>query len=77
MAGFDDASARPHYLGHRGRLKDRFKGILAPGGTMTLSGPLSAEADEPDLAHLPRLVIDFNRRDFGPLRSLIGAINDF
>jgi DNA repair protein RadC len=24
VAGFDDASARPHYLGHRGRLKDRF-----------------------------------------------------
>ncbi len=24
MTGFDDASAKPHYLGHRGRLKDRF-----------------------------------------------------
>jgi DNA repair protein RadC len=24
VAGFDDAGAKPHYLGHRGRLKDRF-----------------------------------------------------
>jgi DNA repair protein RadC len=24
MAGFDDAGAKPHYLGHRSRLKDRF-----------------------------------------------------
>ena len=24
MATFDDAGAKPHYLGHRGRLKDRF-----------------------------------------------------
>ena len=24
MAGFDDAGAKPHYLGHRDRLKDRF-----------------------------------------------------
>lgn len=59
------------------RLKMRFKGILLQGGTMALSGPLEAETDEPDIMHLPRLVIDFNRRDFGPLRSLIGAINDF
>jgi len=27
--------------------------------------------------HLPRLVIDFNRKDYGGLRSLIDAINDF
>jgi hypothetical protein len=28
------------------------------------------------LAHLPRLVVDFNKRDFGRLRQLVDAIND-
>ena len=31
----------------------------------------------PQQSDLPRLVIDFNRRDFGRLSSLIGAINDY
>lgn len=56
--------------------EERFGFLLAPGGGMTLSGPLPAEADEPGLADLPRLVIDFNRDDFGGLRRLIGEINE-
>jgi hypothetical protein len=55
----------------------RFQDILLQGGCMKISGPLPAESDDPELADLPRLVIDFNRRDFGRLRSLIGAINDY
>ena len=39
------------------------------------SGPLPKECDEPELAHLPRLVVDFNKRDFARLRQLIDAIN--
>jgi len=58
-------------------LKDRFSKILTPKGDMYLSGPLPAEADEPEIAHLPRLVLDFNRRNFVRLRSLIDAINSF
>ena len=47
-----------------------------PQGEIRLSDPLPAEADEPEIAHLSRLVIDFNRQDFGRLRKLIDVIND-
>jgi hypothetical protein len=33
------------------------------------------ESDEPELAQLPRLVVDFNKKDFARLRQLIDAIN--
>ena len=56
-------------------LRTRFADILTPGGTMALSPALSAEADEPEIAHLPRLIVDFNRIDFGRLRDLIDAVN--
>jgi len=58
-------------------LAEQFSDILAPGGDMAISGALPAEADDPELAHLPRLVVDFNRRDFGKLRGLIDRINEF
>ncbi|MBI5641072.1 MAG: TIGR00730 family Rossman fold protein [Nitrospirae bacterium] len=58
-----------------GELNDLFPDILSPGGRIDLSGPLPAEADEYDIVSLPRLVVDFNRRDFGRLRSLIDMIN--
>lgn len=54
---------------------DRFHDILTPSGRFSLSAPLPVEADEPEIAHLPRLVVDFNRMDFGRLRELIDAIN--
>jgi uncharacterized protein (TIGR00730 family) len=57
-------------------LNERFKDILVPGGEIAVSGALEAEADEPELAHLPRLVLDFNRHDFGRLRHLIDALNE-
>jgi uncharacterized protein (TIGR00730 family) len=57
-------------------LEARFASILTPQGGMQRSGPLEAEADEPELAELPRLVVDFTRHDFGGLRRLIDAIND-
>ena len=58
-------------------LKKDFAGILIPDGDMRLSGSLGDEANEPELLHLPRLVVDFNKRDFGRLRQLVDAINDF
>jgi uncharacterized protein (TIGR00730 family) len=58
------------------RLTDRFHDILLPGGGIRASGALEAEMDDADLTHLPRLVIDFNRRYFGRLRNLIDAIKD-
>lgn len=57
-------------------LKARFSDILLPRGDLSLSAALPAEADEPEIAHLPRLVLDFNRRDFGRLRELINEINE-
>jgi hypothetical protein len=44
---------------------------------MQLSAALEAEADEQEIAHLPRLTVDFNRKDFGRLRNLIDAVNRF
>ncbi len=60
-----------------GELKDKFKDIMPPNGTMYLSGPLPEEADEPEFADLPRLIVDFDRKDFGGLRRLIDAINSY
>ncbi len=59
------------------KLTDQFQDILLPGGGIAASGALEAERDDPDVLHLPRLLIDFNRRDFGRLKSLIDSINDF
>jgi uncharacterized protein (TIGR00730 family) len=56
-------------------LKNRFSDILIPQGNIYLSGPLPPEADEPEIANLSRLIVDFNRKDFGKLRKLIDAIN--
>ncbi len=55
----------------------RFQDITVPGGAIVASGPLAVEVEDDDALDLPRLVLDFNRRDFGRLRSLIDAINDF
>jgi hypothetical protein len=56
-------------------LQADFSDILVPGGGICLSGPLPAESEEPELAHLPRLVVDFDKKDFARLRHLIDAVN--
>jgi uncharacterized protein (TIGR00730 family) len=56
-------------------LKASFSDALRPQGEMYLSGPLPEEMDEPEIEHLPRLILDFKRDDFGRLRELIDAIN--
>jgi hypothetical protein len=58
------------------KLNDRFADILTSPGTIDLSGPLPEEDDESELSSLPRLVIDFSRKDFGRLRNLIDVINE-
>jgi uncharacterized protein (TIGR00730 family) len=55
-------------------INDRFRDILVEG-RFDLSDPLSEEADETDIASLPRLVFCFNRRNYGRLRQLIDCIN--
>ncbi len=62
---------------HIRKLTERFHDILLPGGVIAPSAALPAELEDADVVHLPRLVIDFNRKDFGRLRSLIDAINEW
>lgn len=57
-------------------LKAKFSDMLTPGGDLRLSGPLPVEMDEPEIAQLPRLIVDFNRHDFGLLKALIDDINN-
>ena len=61
--------------GNIGQLRIRFSDILRPQGQIYSSGPLPEEIDEPEIGHLPRLIVDLKRDDFGRLRELIGAIN--
>ncbi|GIW44176.1 MAG: Rossman fold protein, TIGR00730 family [Candidatus Binatia bacterium] len=55
-------------------LNEKFADIVVRG-RMEQRGPLPAEQDEPDLASLPRLVLQFDRLHYGRLRELIDAIN--
>lgn len=56
-------------------ISEQFAGITLRGG-FRVTEALSVERDEPALAHLPRLVFSFNRRDHGKLRMLIDRLND-
>jgi hypothetical protein len=56
------------------RLNADFRDIL-DGGQIVQTTALPQEANEPELADLPRLVLTPYRRNFGRLRQLIDAIN--
>jgi hypothetical protein len=56
-------------------LKVKFQGILRPGGDILPSAALAQESDEPQIKDLPRLIVDFNRRNFGGLKALIDELN--
>lgn len=51
-------------------------GDLLSRGKIQQTGALPEEADEPEIAHLPRLVFHSARRHFGRLRILIDEVND-
>ncbi|MBC8872306.1 MAG: LOG family protein [Planctomycetes bacterium] len=51
-----------------------FADILVEGDFQQTDA-LPAEKDEPDLADMPRLVFNFNRRNHGRLRQLIDCLN--
>ncbi|MBU0544019.1 MAG: TIGR00730 family Rossman fold protein [Proteobacteria bacterium] len=57
------------------QLKTIYNDILLPKGDIYLSGPLPEEIEEPEISHLPRLIMDFNRIDSGRLRNFIDEIN--
>jgi uncharacterized protein (TIGR00730 family) len=55
-------------------INTNFADILLEGRFQV--GPaLAEEQDDPDLADLPRLIFQFNRRNYGRLRQLIDSIN--
>ena len=54
-------------------LSREFADILLSGPIV--QSPALEEEDEPELAALPRLVLAFNRTDFGRLRQLIDRVN--
>ena len=56
------------------RLTKEFGDMLS-SGAIEQRGALPGEADEPELAALPRLVLHFNRQQFGRLLQLIHRIN--
>jgi len=56
-------------------LNKQFSDVLFPGGKIYLSDPLPEEENETEFAHLPRLVVDFNLKDFARLRNLIDEVN--
>jgi hypothetical protein len=55
-------------------INEAFPDLLTDGHFEQRSA-LPLELDEGDIAHLPRLVFHFNRRNFGRLRVLIDVIN--
>ncbi|MBR9800230.1 TIGR00730 family Rossman fold protein [bacterium] len=57
------------------RLNDEFASLCA-AGKIEKTEAHSHEKDEEHLVHLPRLKLQFNRRDMGRLREMIDVIND-
>jgi hypothetical protein len=62
---------------HCEKLTYKFQDLLLPGGAIAPITALEPEIEDADIVHLPRIVIDFNRQDFGRLKTLIDAINEF
>ena len=60
---------------HVEALNREFADILTGGKPIVQSDALPEEENEPQLQHLPRLIVPFNRRHYGRLRQLIDRIN--
>lgn len=58
-------------------LQEEFHELLNEGGTIRACTAFEKEHDEPDLWNLPRLALDFNRRNHGYMIALIRRINSF
>lgn len=54
-------------------LNENFRDILT--GEITETGPLPEEMDDPATLSYPRILVPFNRRNFGRLRQMIDVIN--
>jgi len=62
---------------HVEALNAEFADLLTRGKRIVASDALPEEENEPQLRHLPRLLVPFNRRQFGRLRQLIDRINSW
>jgi uncharacterized protein (TIGR00730 family) len=58
-------------------LENEFPELRIPGTRIDASGPLPEEADEPELADLPRISLQFNHQHYGLLMAFIWRINTF
>ncbi|NOR50345.1 MAG: TIGR00730 family Rossman fold protein [Desulfuromonadales bacterium] len=58
-------------------LEDEFSEIIEPGSRLELRDALPEELDQPDLVDLPRLVFQFNRRNYGLLKAFLRRLNSF
>ncbi|MDX6767440.1 MAG: LOG family protein [Candidatus Methylacidiphilales bacterium] len=57
------------------RLREDFQDILVSEEPLAMCPTLPEEINEPEIAHLPRLCLHFNRKAYGRLRLLIDRIN--
>lgn len=55
-------------------LNNEFSDLLR-NGKIVQGGPLPQEQNQPEIAHLPRLILTPHRHEFGRYRQLIDAIN--
>jgi len=58
-------------------LGTEFPEVLRAGTRIERSAPLAEEADEPDILHLPRLLLQFDHQHYGLLIAFIRRINMF
>jgi hypothetical protein len=58
-------------------LEGEFREIIEPGSHLQLTTALPEEQDQPDLVDLPRLVFQFNRRNYGLLKAFLRRLNSF
>lgn len=58
------------------RMQYDFADIIIPDGKIYMAEPHEAEANEPELANIPRLYVDFDRISFGRFRKMVDRINE-
>ena len=58
-------------------IETEFPELYAPGTRITPTPPLPEEQDEPDLLHLPRIILCFDHHRYGLLIACIWRINSF
>ncbi len=58
------------------KLNEDFQDILV-SGTIQQREAYPEEANQPEIAHLPRLALKFDRHQFGKLRAMVDCVNDW